>query len=241
MLRALFGEPPYDWGGPLRNTIDAMERFALLMQEQGEGESVEAAHNRKYQIWTEGLLRSLDELESSRYAAQRFARLLGDIASFDQMTDEDRLNYYNHVYFDKNAYIRLFSVLDKLGTLMNEYLRLDTENRMENHFSFFTVMRNMHQNGLCRELSDRLEELYEPRREAMGRLRKRRNMEIHQMNAELQDDLLQVLNVRREQPHLENIGENMDDLSAGWELVYLVLTAVFNHMCKQAKKRPHHA
>ncbi|MEK0316871.1 Cthe_2314 family HEPN domain-containing protein [Cohnella sp. 56] len=241
MLRALFGEPPYDWGGPVRNTIDAMERFALLMQEQGEGDTVEAARIRKYQIWTEGLLRSLDELESSRYAALRFAGLLNNIASFEEMSDEDRLNYYNHIYFDKNAYIRLFSVLDKLGTLMNEYLVLDTENRMENHFSFFTVLRNMHQNGLCPELSDKLEALYEPRRETMGRLRRRRNMEIHQMNAELQDDLLQVLNVKREQPHLENISENMADLTEGWELVYLALALVFNHMCKKAKKQAHHA
>lgn len=241
MLRALFGEPPYDWGGPLRNTIDAMERFALLMQEQGEGDTVEAARIRKYQIWTEGLLRSLDELESSRYAAQRFAGLLNNIASFEEMSAEDRLNYYNHIYFDKNAFIRLFSVLDKLGTLMNEYLGLDTENRMENHFSFFTVLRNMHQNGLCTELSEKLDALYEPRRETMGRLRRRRNMEIHQMNAELQDDLLQVLNVKREQPHLENIEENMNDLNEGWELVYLALALVFNYMCKKAKKQAHHA
>ncbi|SFA95376.1 hypothetical protein SAMN05216312_102476 [Cohnella sp. OV330] len=240
MLRALFGEPPYDWGGPVRNTIDAMERFALLMQEQGEGDSVEAARIRKYQIWTEGLLRSLDELESSRYAALRFAKML-NVTSFEEMTPEDRLNYYNHIYFDKNAFIRLFSVLDKLGTLMNEYLGLDTENRMENHFSFFTVLRNMRHNGLHPELAEKLEALYEPRRETMGRLRRRRNMEIHQMNAELQDDLLQVLNVKREQPHLENIDENMDDLNEGWELVYLALALVFNHMCKKAKKQTHHA
>ena len=39
------------------------------------------------------------------------------------------MNYRRYVYFDKNAFIRLFALLDKLGTLLNDTLELNTEGK----------------------------------------------------------------------------------------------------------------
>lgn len=230
MLRELFGEPPREWQGPLLETVQAIERFTRRMNEKGEGESREAAICRKHAIWSEGLLRSMDELEQSLYAARRFAQRLAK-PSLDEMSAAERLDYYRHVYFDKNAYIRLFSLLDKLGVLLNDKLGLHTE-RIKPKFSFFTVVRGLRGNESHAVLADALAEGKDRHQEALTRLRRRRNMEIHHMNAELQDDLLHNLQTDAGTAHLENIQENLNDLEEGWQMAGRALQLSFLYLLK---------
>ncbi|WP_182302254.1 Cthe_2314 family HEPN domain-containing protein [Cohnella cholangitidis] len=176
----------------------------------------------------------MDELEQSCYAAKRYSRLVH--SNFvNELSPEERFHYYQHVYFDKNAYIRVFALLDKLGTLLNQLLTLRTE-RMKAHFSYFTVLRNMRENHLHVELMKPLNELKERHQGAMSRLRGRRNLEIHQMNAELKDDLNQSLAQHGGRRTIENLGSNMEDLDQGWDMVHGSLNHFFRYACKWLRK-----
>ncbi|CAM3850085.1 Cthe-2314 family HEPN domain-containing protein [Cohnella lubricantis] len=230
MLRELFGERPREWQGAHLETVQAIERFIRLMNEKGDGESREAAICRKVVIWSEGLLRSLDELEQSLYAAKRFAQRLTK-PTVDEMSPDERLDYYRHVYFDKNAYIRLFAILDKLGVLLNDRLGLQAD-RIKSRFSFFTVLRGMREHTAHAVLAEALLEGKDRHQEALTRLRRRRNMEIHHMNAELQDDLLHSLQSDASSARLENIQENMNDLEEGWQMVSRTLLLSFLYLLK---------
>ncbi|NBD26207.1 Cthe_2314 family HEPN domain-containing protein [Paenibacillus glycinis] len=233
MLRILFGEPPRQDGGKLLEANQAMERFAGLMNERIE-RGLDNDHKlRKYEIYTLGLISSLDELEQSVYAAGKYAALVTS-DTVEGMTDEERMNYRRYVYFDKNAFIRLFSLLDKLGTLMNDYLRLETD-RVKPHFSYFTVLRRMLEGNLYPELTAELHKLKEAGKEPMNRLRKRRNMEIHYMNSEMQDDLKQNHEAYFEQHRLENLSQQTQDLAQMMVLVLDTLKLTFHHAYSQIK------
>lgn len=233
MLRMMFGEPPRKLEGRLGETIPLIRRFVSLLQERSQNSSGQEARYRKYEIYTLGLLASLDELEESQYASRRFADRL-TTRRLSEMTEDDLLCYYRYVYFDKNAFIRVFSLLDKLGTLMNDMLQLRTE-RIKPHFSYFTVLRNMRERSLHQPLSRKLNELKEHYREPMSRLRKRRNAEIHYMNSELQDDLRRLQGVPGQEPELENIQEQLNDLDQGCEMVVESLYQTFRYACGQLR------
>ncbi|QYR20519.1 hypothetical protein KZ483_22365 [Paenibacillus sp. sptzw28] len=235
MLRMLFGEPPRQSGGELLRTIQAMEQFASMLHKQIAQRGDTDHRLKKYRIWTMGLLAALDELEQSQYAALKFAEKVKS-ECVEDMSAEELLHYHRHVYFDKNAFIRLFAVLDKLGTLMNEFLGLETE-RLKTHFSYFTVLRVMKQRNLYPELSSALSELKEKYKDPLARLRKRRNTEIHYMNSEMQDDLLQSHQVNGGRYRLENLNERLGDLEQAMEIVYKTLQLTFNHACAQMRKR----
>ena len=137
----LFGEPPAVPQGKLAEAVHAMTEYARRMHhkaEQGEDRDHKA---RTREVWTQGLISSLDELEQSCDAAGRYCELITS-PSLDAMPPEERLNYRRYVYFDKNAFIRLFALLDKLGTFLNDTLELNTE-AFKPHFSYFTVLRRM--------------------------------------------------------------------------------------------------
>ncbi|WP_219835900.1 Cthe_2314 family HEPN domain-containing protein [Paenibacillus sp. R14(2021)] len=234
MLRILFGEPPRKTEGKLLETIQAMEQYAALLSkliQQGQ----DADHKlRKYEIYTKGLISSLDELEQSQYAARKYGALITSM-TIEAMSVEEMMYYRRHVYFDKNAFIRLFALLDKLGTLMNDYLGLQTE-RVKAHFSYFTVLRTLFQRNVYPELTLPLHMLKEEHKEAMNRLRKRRNTEIHYMNSEMQDDLKQNQEAYSEQHRLENIEQQTQDLAQLMDLVLDTLKLTFHHAYRQMKK-----
>ncbi|WP_240546159.1 Cthe_2314 family HEPN domain-containing protein [Paenibacillus artemisiicola] len=233
MLRILFGEPPRKDEGKLLEAFQAMERFAALLHERIE-RGLDPDHKlRKYEIYTLGLISSLDELEQSTYAASKYAAMVSS-ATHEGMTEEEQVNYSRYVYFDKNAFIRLFSLLDKLGTLMNDYLHLETE-RTKPHFSYFTVLRRMRERLPDAELTAKLLALKENGKESMNRLRKRRNMEIHFMNSEMQDDLQQNHEAYFEQHRLENLSQQTQDLAQMMDLVLDTLKLTFHHAYSQIK------
>ncbi|REE92892.1 hypothetical protein A8990_103199 [Paenibacillus taihuensis] len=234
MLRVLFGEPPRKTEGKLLEAMQAMERYAELLNKQIEQGRDQDHKLRKYEIYTLGLIASLDELEESHYAASHYAALIKS-ATIEAMSPEERLNYKRYVYFDKNTFIRLFSLLDKLGTLMNEYLGLKTE-RVKPHFSYFTVLRNMLHRNLYPELNLPLQEMKEQNKPSMNRLRKRRNTEIHYMNSEMQDDLQQSHQAYSEQHQLENIALQVEDMKQMMDLVLDTLKLTFHHAYRQMRK-----
>ncbi|EFM08730.1 conserved hypothetical protein [Paenibacillus curdlanolyticus YK9] len=231
MLRMMFGEPPRIPEGQLADAIDQMWSFAELMQRHIQSDGDPEHKLRKYEIWTRGLIGSIDEMEQSCYAANRFAeRLTG--APVHEMTEEEQLDYHRYVFFDKNGFIRMFALLDKLGTLLNNVLGLETE-RMKAQFSYFTVLRNMRLNKKHPALGAALDEIKERYKDPMNRLRKRRNVEIHYMNSELQDDLIQSYNQGKETHRLENIRLQTDDLRLGLELVLEALQLSYRYCCEQ--------
>ncbi|WP_120975102.1 Cthe_2314 family HEPN domain-containing protein [Cohnella endophytica] len=230
MLRELFGEEPRRWTGASLETVQAMEQFALLSAELAERSPQQAAAYRTLAIWTEGLLRSMDELEQSCYAAGEYAKRIRHTL-VDEMDFKERADYHRHVYYDKNAYIRVFALLDKLGTLLNRLLGLQTE-RIKERFSYFTMLRNLRDNQWHAELTNPLDELKQRSQGAMSRLRIRRNLEIHQMNAELRDDLNQSIGNKYVRRTLEDLDANLADLNDSLEMVQGSLYHAFRFGCK---------
>ncbi|PZD94360.1 hypothetical protein DNH61_18305 [Paenibacillus sambharensis] len=231
MLRFLFNENPRGREGKLGETLRQMEQFATAVGSRAAAGKDGDHRLRTQEIWSKGLMASLNELEQSRYAAKRYAERITK-NSLSEMSDEELFNYYRHVYFDKNAFIRVFAVLDKLGTLMNDVFGLKTE-KMKTHFSYFTVLRGMRENRHHPALAMALGEVKDRHRDAMSRLRKRRNTEIHYMNSELTDDLLQSHKAYGKAAALENIRTQMADLDEAFEFVTETLLLVFRYACQR--------
>lgn len=229
MLRFMFGEPERKAEGKLGEAFRLMEQFSTTTGKLVANGRDPEHKLRKYEIWTQGLIQSLDELEQSRYAALRFKERIRS-ESVSEMSGQERDDYHRYVYFDKNAYIRLFAILDKLGILLNDMLELKTE-RIKPHFSYFTVLRNMREHHLYPALSEALDEVKNRTRDATNRLRKRRNTEIHYMNAEMVDDLAFSHKLPEDEPKLENIAAQSYDLSEGLELVVESITICFQFSC----------
>lgn len=230
LLRKLFGEQPREWTGAALETVQAMESFTKEINELAMKHPERSSLYVKYGIWAKGLLRSFDELEQSCYAAKRYALEIIH-THLDEITPFEQISYNRHVYYDKNAYIRVFALLDKLGIFLNEVLELRTE-RVKTRFSYFTVLRNMRENRLQLELMKPLNKLKDQHQVALNRLRDRRNLEIHQMNAEMRDDLQHSLAKDGTRRTLENLTLSMNDLDEGWEVVQQSLDHSFKYACK---------
>lgn len=235
MLRFLFDEPQREAEGTLAETFRLMEQFLSMLHKKIAAGGDSGHKLRKYEIWTLGLRSSLDELEQSHYAAIKYQHQITS-SSVQQMTADERMNYNRYIYFDKNAFIRVFSLLDKLGTLLNELLDMRTE-KIKAHFSYFTVLRNMREKKAHPELTWKLNEVKEKYKEPMTRLRKRRNTEIHYMNSEMQDDLIQSHRMYGEEVQLENIAQQSADLTQGLYLAMESLLLTFQYACSLIRKK----
>src|SRR5690606_24123692 len=104
---------------------------------------------------------------------------------------------------------------------------------------YFTVLRRLRETGRHTELAARLTTLKERHRAAMSRLRARRNMEIHYMNAELKDDLQAGRRLAGEKGgymRLEDLSANLADAQEGWEMVVGTLQAVYGYAGRQLRR-----
>ena len=231
MLRALLGEGPRKNEGCLHGAISAMIQASLKWQEQMKYNYDPKHWYRQLYVWTLGLISSLDELEESYYAAAHFRKKVSS-ASFEDMTPAEKGNYARYVYFYKSGFIRVFSILDKTGNILQktyEAHHLSTKI----HHSFFVVLRTLHYAQENTQLTSQLMEIKERYKDPLKRLRKRRNTEIHYMNIEMQDDLMQLHQSLGGKLHLEDVDQYLDDLRLGLEMVCLILTAVFTHLQKR--------
>ena len=237
MLRSLFGQPEQEWDGPLRDAFAAMGDFIGLCTELTEQVPHQAEKFRIYAVKVEGLRRTLRELEESLFAAQFFSDRIQS-GRWEELTAEEMLAYDRHVYFDKNAFIRIFSLLDKLGSLMNDMFRLRTE-KIKERFSYFTVLRRLQEIVRHAELTRRLTAVKERYEDPMDRLRKRRNMEIHYLNAELNDDLnsgYPLLSEEGETWKLEDLKGHMEDAWQGRAMVLETICHTFRYACDHLRQ-----
>ena len=165
LLHFMFDEPELEPSPALAETYKLMDRFAAHMSKEIlNGHDDSGNKLRKYEVWTLGLRSSLIELEQSQYAAMRFMEKISSTA-VERMSLEEKLDYDRYVYFDKNAFIRVFSLLDKLGTFLNMLLMLRTE-KVKPHFSYFTVLRHMLENDLHPDFARNLNMIKEKYRDA---------------------------------------------------------------------------
>lgn len=227
MLRSLLGEPPRKNEGLFADTLEAMTRTAGLFQQIMDKHHEQKQDFFKLQVWTYGLISSIDELEQCTYAAAFFRKRV-HTRFMNDMGPDEKGDYARYVYFYKDAFIRVFSLLDKLGTLLNELYELNTA-KVKPHYSYFTVLRQLHDLKVHSDLGNKLLSIHEHRKDYISRLRRRRNMEIHYMNAELQDDLWHKHQAMQGRLELENLDEYLADLTQSYQVVLESLHAAFEY------------
>ncbi|MCJ8013958.1 Cthe_2314 family HEPN domain-containing protein [Paenibacillus sp. KQZ6P-2] len=225
MLRTLLGEMPRQNSGLLQEAMETMFQTIHLLHRKIEKDNDPSHDFRKLEIWTRGLVSSLDELEQSWYAACFFRKSV-KAGYVDDMNIQEQSEYARYIYFYKNGFIRVFSILDKLGTVLDNLFDLQTS-KVKVHYSYFTALRELHNlkqyDKLARELTGIKNDYQGP----LNVLRKRRNTEIHYMNAEMQDDLWQRHQGLNGKIELEDLDKSLDDLKQGLDMVCKSLIAVF--------------
>jgi len=235
VLRCLFGEPKRSTNSELQEVLGAIDAFTDQFDENACYELAPGKQERcltrqgRLLLWAKGFRTALDELEQSKYCSERYGAKIQH-RYVEEMEEEERDDYYRHIYFYKNAFIRVFSILDKLGYFLNEWYQLKTE-RVKRHFSYFTVLRRMRERRAEPQLEAQLVELKERYQEPMNRLRQQRNMEIHWINSELKDEWSD-LSLHYDRIHIENLKANEHDLEQGFQMVRLTLLIVFRHISR---------
>lgn len=227
MLQFLFPDDVHKPDESFVEVDQLLQRYAAAAAKKRKESDAANKIWSRFEIWSNGLRASIHELYSSHYAAGKFKQQITTKSLMD-MDEQQRLDYARYVYFDKNGFIRVFSLLDKLGTFLNELLELRTE-RIKPHFSYFTVLRQMRERGLHPELTKPLNELKESCKESTHRLRRRRNTEIHYMNSEMQDDLVQQTRMYGQEIMLENLDQQMEDLTAGLHMATHSIRMTFRY------------
>lgn len=234
MLRNLLGEPPRENSGLLGESMDNMMIMAELLRKEMIRQGDRAHEYRKLELWTRGLISSLDELEQSWFAAA-FYRKLVVAGTMDEMEVQEQGDYARYVYFYKNGFIRVFSLLDKLGTVLNTLYNLNTS-KVKAHFSYFTVLRQFHAMKEHTPLAEQLNTIKDSYRDPLQNLRKRRNSEIHYMNSELQDDLWQHHQGVNNKVKLEDLDAHLEDLKRGLDMVCKSLSTAYKYSIQQWNK-----
>lgn len=231
MLRTLLGEPPRENSGVLAEAMDNMAEAASMLRKEMKAHEDHDHEYRKLEIWTRGLISSLDELEQSWFAAAFYRRSVV-AGHMDDMSVNEQGEYARYVYFYKNGFIRVFSLLDKLGTVLNSLYDLNTT-KVKAHFSYFTVLRQFQLLKVHTPLAEELEKIKNSYREPLENLRKRRNAEIHYMNSEMQDDLWQRHQGLHDKIKLEDLDSHLEDLKQGLEMVCKSLNVSFRYSNEQ--------
>jgi hypothetical protein len=234
MLRVLLGEPPRENSGHLREAMDNMANLVSLLRKEMKRHEGRDHEYRKLEIWTRGLISSLDELEQSCFAAAYFRKSV-ITPNMEDMPIMEQEEYARYVYFYKNGFIRVFSLLDKFGTVLDTLYGLRTS-KVKAHFSYFTVLRQFHSLKVHMELSRQLEGIKDAYREPLQNLRKRRNSEIHYMNSEMEDDLWQLHKGLYNKVQLEDLDAHLKDLMQGLDMVCKSLSAAFKYSAGQWNK-----
>jgi len=227
MLRYLFGESKRGSDELLDPCFTLIDRFCERLRERN---AVRGLHPRAHSLdlFAQGLRRSLDELEQSVYCAFRYS---GELRAEDpaRLGNEQADDYFRYLYFYKNAMIRVFANLDKLGYFMNDWFQLHTE-RVKPKFSYFTVLRRMRQTRTHAKLESRLYRIKVEYGPPMQRLRLKRNLEIHLVNVELLDPLKLLESGESGPRRGESAMNDLADLRAGYEMACRSMYEVFRYV-----------
>jgi hypothetical protein len=221
MLRYLFGEGERQDSGLMLQVKQTLDHYLSRIR------GLEEQQSRRWEIWVHSFMTAFDELEQSVYCSGKFGDLVKK-ANIEQMSPAERTDYHRYIYFYKNSFIRLFAILDKLGFFLNEKLQLNTE-KVKQRFSYFTVLRQMHERHIYAELEQPLYNMKTKYGEAMNKLRDQRNLEIHSINYEAADDLYHAeLIGDYSWNHIENLPQNRLYLQQGYEMVALTIITIFS-------------
>jgi hypothetical protein len=233
LLRKWFQDPADHLDPQYSEAVLAIGRYREKLGALIDQQTPLCARYTRHDIWCRGLLVALQELEESVNAAERFSERV-ERKWVRKMSGEERESYWMHIYFYKNALVRVFSVLDKLGYLLNEVLRLRTQ-RVKRKFSYFTVLRQMRNVHAEPDLTRQLIQFKESCQKELARLRDKRNAEIHLVNPEMLDDLLYIDACRTDETYIEDLSASMAELRKGFEMVCNTLSAVFVYLSERNK------
>jgi hypothetical protein len=230
MLRTLFHETNRENEGRLKQITELMDELSERY-ESTRGGSDGGQRSLRLLNWMKSIAATLDELEQSVYCADRYAGRV-EREFIGQMAPQERDDYRRHLYFYKNGFIRVFSVLDKLGSFLNERFSMRTE-QVKERYSYFTVLRRMREIREHGELLHRLNDIKDQYREPVQDLRLMRNHEVHAMNTELLDHHGQIRTRSRDgKEKIEDLRQNNEMLHSGYEMVCESLYAVLLY-CKK--------
>jgi len=205
--------------------IGLIDRYCTKLRENFQDGVEYNEHIYRIEAWAGGFKDSLNELVQSRYMARWFGQKVSK--PFEEEMDQDELaDYQCHVYFYKNTFVRIFSVLDKLGYFMNELFMLRTE-KVKPRYSFFTVLRQMSQASYAADLYSKLQRIKAEYKDPLNILRKKRNTEIHYINVEMLDDMQQTRKHFTSNSHIEDLDHNMMILEQGCQMVLQTMETVF--------------
>lgn len=212
----------------------AIEKFSDLIIQLDRKEDLPDQYIR-IKLLAEAFIISLNELDQSVFSSDKYSKKIQTKYEED-MEAEELKDYYLHVYYYKNAFIRVFSILDKLGYFLNDLLDLKTE-QVKPRFSYYTVLRQMYSLKKHSTLQKLLYNIKLEYKEPMKTLRKRRNLEIHYINVEILDDLYKTNDVSIEKVTVENLEKNMYILQKGYKMVCLSLIEVFDYSNQWLQKK----
>lgn len=234
MLRLLFGMEPRVDNGLLAEATTQMNQYVKQHGPKEGSAGSQDPRNIRLALLTSGLVRSLDELEQSLYASTQYQERVSSRFMEDMSADE-RMDYHRHIYYYKNALIRVFAILDKLGGFLNEQFGLEAQREKEK-YSYFTVLRQMRSRSIGSALEQQLYELKVKHQDAMLRLKYVRNLEVHAMNEELADDLARLLQAGP--TPLEDLKAKLQDINQGYEVVCRALITVYRYLSKNTPELP---
>lgn len=234
MLRILFNQKPRVDTGLYRQCLESIEDFCAAIRKRS-GRSGEFSVYDRLELAAQAFTRALDELEQSIYCAKKLKEHVVH-STTREMDHSELLDYYRHLYFYKNAFIRIFSILDKLGYFMNVLFQARTE-KIKPRFSFFTVLRQLNRLKLEPELTRKLNAYKSEYGEALQRLREKRNLEIHLINVELLDDFHLRQKQSLDHQNIENLSDNLRDLDQGYEMVCRSLLATFDYAIQYVDRK----
>ncbi|MGG1615739.1 Cthe_2314 family HEPN domain-containing protein [Paenibacillus sp. NRS-1782] len=235
MIRKLLGEPPRVDKGILLDAMNSMSDMLKVLERHIQASGDPTHDFRKADILTRGLMSSLDELEQSHHAAA-FFRTKVKAGYAEDMSVDEKSDYALYVFFYKDGFVRVFSILDKLGNWLNDLYDLKT-GEYKPHYSYFTVLRQFRYLKMHPIMTDNLNDIKDSYTSAINRLRKRRNTEIHYMNTEMQDDLWQRHRALYGKIQLEDLDHHLEDLKQGLEMVIRSLATAFRYTVKQWENR----
>jgi hypothetical protein len=230
MLRHLFGEAKRQDIGLMFKTNQALGRYlADLHTLESKGQS-DLTKLRRWEIWVHSFMTAVDELEQGVYCSNQYSALVKKRNVEDMKLDE-QTEYQRYLYYYKNSFIRVFAILDKLGFFLNERLNLNTE-KVKQRFSYFTVLRQMHDRHICSDLEQQLFNLKLQYSDPLNKLRDQRNVEIHSINYEAADDLFHSADVGAYSwNHIENLTLNNQILQQCFQMVCQTIITIFSAPC----------
>ncbi len=227
MLRSIFGDEPRKDIGILNETNIAIDAFSIRLRSDHDCAGGVKDKWIRLDLWATGLRGALDELEQSVYCSVRYGANINKPTE-EEMSSEELVNYDRHLYYYKNAFIRVFSTLDKTGYFLDRLYDLDTA-RVKPKFSYYTVLRQLHKLPNYKDLEQHLYEIKVKYQKPMSRLKTRRNLEIHSLNAELIDDIWQRRRCFATTHMVEPVQINLEDLKLGFDMVCESLLTIFTY------------